>query len=75
MYMRQELARQLFVGKFTKFLKTKVSRYKDFIQRKFVTARRGVGWGLMLSPWMGSVGLWQERRGKLFMLSKNKGYL
>ena len=75
MHICQVLARQLFVGKFTKFLKTKASRYKDFIQKKFATAKRGVGWGLMLSLWMGSVDLWQEQEGTLLLiLSTNAGY-
>lgn len=74
-FICQVLARQLFVGKFTKFLKIKASRCKDFIQRRFATAKRGVGWGLMLSHWMGSVDLWQERKGTLLLiLSTNKGY-
>lgn len=51
----------------------KASRYKDFILKRFATVRRGVGWGLMLSLSMDSVGPWQEQKGR-FISGFNMDY-
>ena len=49
-----------------KFLKTRVPRYKGSTQKKSAIVLRGIGWGLMLSHWMGSVDHWQELKGMLY---------